>query len=43
MQLNANIKKLEHHFLPKDFKITNWEIIEPYFKQLARPQYRLKK
>jgi len=34
MQLNADIKKLEHHFLPKDFKITDWETLEPYFKQL---------
>ncbi len=34
MQLNADIKKLEHHFLPKDFKLTDWESLEPYFKLL---------
>jgi oligoendopeptidase F len=35
MQLNADIKKLKHHFLPEDFKITDWENLEPYFKQLV--------
>lgn len=35
MQYTANIKKLERHFLPNDFKITNWEHLEPYFKDLA--------
>lgn len=35
MILSADIKKLERHFLPKDFIITNWETLEPYFKNLA--------
>src|SRR5689334_16235350 len=35
MQYTANIKKLERHFLPNDFKITDWEHLEPYFKDLA--------
>lgn len=34
MTLNADIKKLPRHFLPKDFTITNWETLEPYFKTL---------
>ena len=33
--LSADIKKLERHFLPKDLVITNWETIEPYFKDLT--------
>lgn len=30
----ANIQKLPRHFLPNDFKVTNWEILEPFFKNL---------
>ncbi len=32
--MNANIHKLEHHFLPKDFILTDWATLEPYFIQL---------
>src|SRR5579862_7136545 len=31
----ADIKKIERHFVPKDFVVTNWESLEPYFKNLA--------
>jgi oligoendopeptidase F len=34
MSLSADIKKLPRHFLPSDFIITNWETLEPYFKNL---------
>jgi oligoendopeptidase F len=34
MQLTADIKKTERHFVPKDFKVTTWETLEPYFKNL---------
>ncbi len=34
MPLSADIKKLPRHFLPNDFTITNWEALEPYFKNL---------
>ena len=34
MPLSADIKKLPRYFLPKDFAITNWENLEPYFKAL---------
>ncbi len=34
MTLSADIKKLERHFLPKDFVITTWENLEPFFKNL---------
>ncbi len=34
MILSADIKKLPRLFLPKDFTITNWETLEPYFKNL---------
>lgn len=35
MTYTADIRKLEHAFLPKDFTLTNWETIEPYFVQLG--------
>jgi oligoendopeptidase F len=34
MNYSADIKKLPRHFLPVDFTITNWEVLEPYFKNL---------
>ncbi len=35
MQPTADIKKTERHYLPTDFILTNWEAIEPFFKELA--------
>jgi oligoendopeptidase F len=32
--MTADIKKLPRHFLPADFTITNWQSLEPYFKDL---------
>jgi oligoendopeptidase F len=32
--LSAAIEKLERTFLPKDFTVTNWENLEPFFKEL---------
>jgi oligoendopeptidase F len=34
MQITADIKKIERHFVPQDFKLTTWETLEPYFKNL---------
>jgi oligoendopeptidase F len=34
MNYSADIKKLPRHFLPKAFTISNWEVLEPFFKQL---------
>jgi oligoendopeptidase F len=34
MEYTADIKKLPRYFLPKDFVITKWEDLEPYFKAL---------
>ncbi|MEP7317917.1 MAG: M3 family oligoendopeptidase [Panacibacter sp.] len=34
MQLSADIKKAERHFLSQDFTVTTWEALEPYFKTL---------
>ncbi|MFN8242505.1 MAG: M3 family oligoendopeptidase [Ferruginibacter sp.] len=31
---SAEIQKLPRHYLPADFKVTNWEALEPYFKEL---------
>jgi oligoendopeptidase F len=30
----ADIKKLERNYLPKDFTVTDWAALEPYFKKL---------
>jgi oligoendopeptidase F len=30
----ADIKKLARHFVPKDFVVTDWESLEPFFKDL---------
>ena len=35
MTPNADIKKLPRHFLPEDFRVNNWETLEPYFKDLV--------
>ncbi len=34
MQYSADIKKTTRHFVPADFTLTNWETLEPYFKNL---------
>jgi len=34
MRYSADIKKLPRHFLAKDFVITDWKSLEPYFIQL---------
>lgn len=34
MQYSADIKKIERHFLPKDFIVDTWEGLEPYYKNL---------
>ena len=30
----ADIKKIQRHFLPQNFTVTNWAALEPYFKTL---------
>ena len=35
MVYSAEIKKLPRHFLPADFEIKDWALLEPYFKELA--------
>jgi oligoendopeptidase F len=34
MNYTADIKKLPRHFVPKDFRVTDWESLEPFFKNL---------
>ena len=34
MQYSADIRKLDHHFLPQSFALTEWSVIEPYFINL---------
>ena len=34
MTYTADIKKLPTKFVPEDFKITTWEALEPFFKNL---------
>jgi len=36
MNYSADIKKLPRHFLPTDFKITNWETLHPYLINLDK-------
>jgi oligoendopeptidase F len=33
---SADIKKLPRKFLPEEFKVTNWETLEPYFQELLQ-------
>ena len=35
MTLTADIKKLERHYIPSDFTVTDWNALEPYFKELV--------
>jgi len=35
MKYSADIKKIERHFLPDDFLITDWASLEPFFKELS--------
>lgn len=32
--LTADIQKIKRHFVPGDFKVTTWDALEPYFKDL---------
>ena len=34
MEFSADIKKIERHFLPKDFTVETWDGLEPYYKNL---------
>lgn len=34
MTYSADIQKIPRHFLPENFRVTNWEGLEPYFKNL---------
>lgn len=35
MLRTADIQKLPHHYLPKDFVLTDWASLEPFFKELS--------
>jgi oligoendopeptidase F len=35
MVLSADIQKLERSFVPADFKVSTWELLEPFFKDLS--------
>src|ERR1043165_4348482 len=34
MNFTADIKKIQRHFVPDDFVITDWPALEPFFKDL---------
>ena len=34
MHYNADIRQVPRSFLPKDFQVTDWPALEPYFKNL---------
>ncbi|PWU02253.1 MAG: M3 family oligoendopeptidase [Bacteroidetes bacterium] len=35
MNYTADIKKIDRHYVPKDFHVTTWESLEPFFKELV--------
>ncbi|RYZ16085.1 MAG: M3 family oligoendopeptidase, partial [Chitinophagaceae bacterium] len=35
MNYSADIQKLPRHFLPEDFKVTDWAGLQPYFEDLV--------
>ena len=35
MTLTADIQKLERSYVPKDFSVTDWNSLEPFFKELV--------
>jgi oligoendopeptidase F len=35
MTRTADIQKIPHQYLPQDFILTNWESLEPFFKELS--------
>ncbi len=38
MNYSADIRKLPRHYLPVDFTVSDWTVLEPYFVELdARP------
>ncbi|MGN6616848.1 MAG: M3 family oligoendopeptidase [Ilyomonas sp.] len=39
---SADIQKLPRQFLPQDFKVTTWEEVEPYFKELLEREINSK-
>ena len=43
MNYTADIKKIERHFVPKDFTVTDWKGLEPYFKNLLERHINTKK
>ncbi|MGN6194290.1 MAG: M3 family oligoendopeptidase [Ginsengibacter sp.] len=40
--MTANIEKLHRKFLPENLAVTNWETIEPYFKDLLKREINSK-
>ncbi|MDE1193507.1 MAG: M3 family oligoendopeptidase [Arachidicoccus sp.] len=40
--MTANIQKLQRHFIPENFTISNWETLEPYFKNLSEREINSK-
>lgn len=34
MNYSADIRKLPRHYIPQDFSVTDWEHLEPFFKEL---------
>jgi len=35
MNYTADIKKIERHFIPVDFVVTDWQSLEPYFQKFT--------
>ena len=39
MNYSADIKKTERNYLPLDFTISNWDGLEPFFKELLERKF----
>ena len=35
MNPSADIKKIDRHFIPTNFMVTNWETLKPFFDELV--------
>ena len=35
MEVTADIKKLVRHYMPENFVVSDWAVLEPYFKELT--------
>ena len=42
IEASADIKKIERKYIPEKLIVENWEVIEPYFKELLEREINSK-